>query len=47
MYNVSTRPRGLDWCFGVNIAAVGLSFVGGIFSTIYAALVKRPIKYVD
>ncbi|CAF1942401.1 unnamed protein product [Rotaria magnacalcarata] len=44
VYNVAVNPKGLDWCFYVNIAAVVLSIGGAIFLTIYGILLKKPIK---
>ncbi|CAF3240194.1 unnamed protein product [Rotaria sp. Silwood2] len=44
VYNVAPSPRGLDWCFYVNLVAVILSIIGAILLTIYDILVKKPMK---
>lgn len=46
VYNVAIEPRGLDWCFYVNLVAVILSVIAAILLTIYNILLKRPKKYV-
>jgi hypothetical protein len=46
VYNVAPTPRNLDWCFYVNLVAVILSCIGALLLTIYAFLVKKPIKYI-
>ncbi|CAF3089439.1 unnamed protein product [Rotaria socialis] len=47
VYGVAVNPKGLDWCFYVNIAAVALSIIGAIALTIYDILLKKPIKTDD
>ncbi|CAF3863026.1 unnamed protein product [Rotaria sp. Silwood1] len=44
VYNVAPSPRGLDWCFYVNLVAVILSVIGAILLTIYNILLKKPTK---
>ncbi|CAF1138220.1 unnamed protein product [Adineta ricciae] len=47
VYNVSTQPRELDWCFYVNLVAVILAVIAAILLSIYDALLKKPIKNID
>ncbi|CAF1178716.1 unnamed protein product [Rotaria sordida] len=47
VFDVAPMPRGLDWCFYVNLAAVILSIIGAILLTIYDILLKKPIKTVE
>ena len=44
VYNVSTQPRELDWCFYVNLVAVILAVIAAILLSIYDSLLKKPIK---
>lgn len=46
VFNVSTTPRSLEWCFYVNIAAVALSLLAAILLTIYDIFLKSPKKFV-
>ena len=44
VYNVSTVPRDLDWCFYVNLVAVILALIAAILLSVYNFVLKRPIR---
>jgi hypothetical protein len=44
VFNVAMAPRGLDWCFYLNLAAVILAVIAALLLSIYDVLLKKPIR---